>query len=123
MVAKRCLLGCFTAVSTQDNFWDFVPCSSGSNRLFGEHVASLFRVSYDDRIPLLCYRRITVNKPFLSSMGKLINSDSTVTHRWNCLTLGNPEDGTDIFSEILARTGAKRYKVPDDVNNLLITPL
>jgi hypothetical protein len=34
----------FTAVSIIDAFWDFLSCSSISNRRFGEHIASVFRV-------------------------------------------------------------------------------
>jgi hypothetical protein len=34
----------FTAVSVIDAFCDFVPCSSRSNRRFGEHIVSIFRV-------------------------------------------------------------------------------
>jgi hypothetical protein len=33
----------FKAVSIIDVFWDFVPCSSISNRRFGERTVSIFR--------------------------------------------------------------------------------
>jgi hypothetical protein len=34
----------FTAVSIIDAFWGFVPCSTISNRRFGECTVSVFRV-------------------------------------------------------------------------------
>jgi hypothetical protein len=46
-------------------------------------------------------------------MDRLINSESTVTHFWNPITLRNSEYGGDMFSEtsILTRaTGAESQK-------------
>jgi hypothetical protein len=43
-------------------FTDFLPCSSRSNRRFGERIVSVFRVPHV-RIPHLCYPGITVNQP------------------------------------------------------------
>jgi hypothetical protein len=50
-------------------------------------------------------------------MERLIHSDSTVTHLWNPITLRNPEDGGDTLSEMLDRTRATLYKVPEDIHN------
>jgi hypothetical protein len=49
------------------------------------------------------------------SMERLINSDSTVTQLWNPITLRNPEDGGDTFSETSVRTRAIRYKIPEGI--------
>jgi hypothetical protein len=48
-------------------------------------------------------------------MEKLIDSDCTVTQLWNPITLRNPEDGGDIFSETSVLTTASRYEVPEDI--------
>jgi hypothetical protein len=45
----------FTAVTMVDAFWEFVPCTSGLNRRFGEYFTSILRVPQDDRVPQLCY--------------------------------------------------------------------
>jgi hypothetical protein len=46
-----------------------------------------------------------------------INSDSTVSQLWKIISLRNPEDGDDTFSETAVRTGATRYKVPEGIYN------
>jgi hypothetical protein len=55
-----------------------------------------------------------------SSMERLINSDSMVTRLWNPITLRNPEDGADMFSETSVLTRATRYKVPEDIYKIII---
>jgi hypothetical protein len=47
-------------------------------------------------------------------MERLIYSVSTVTQLWDPITLRNPEDGGDIFSETLVRTRYTRYEAPED---------
>jgi hypothetical protein len=39
----------FMAVPIIDAFWDFTPCSSSSDRRFGEHIAFRPQESYTDR--------------------------------------------------------------------------
>jgi hypothetical protein len=41
-----------TAISIADTFWDFVPCSSSSTRRFEEHIASILKVPWGDRVEL-----------------------------------------------------------------------
>jgi hypothetical protein len=48
-------------------------------------------------------------------MDRLINADFTVTQLWNPITLSNPEDGGDMFSETLVLTRATWYKVPEGI--------
>jgi hypothetical protein len=43
---------------------------------------------------------------------RLIDSDCTVPQLWAPITLRNPEDGGDMFSETSVRTRATRYKDP-----------
>jgi hypothetical protein len=50
-------------------------------------------------------------------MERLISSDYAVTDLWNPITLSNPEDGDDIFSETSVLTTATRYIVPEDTYN------
>jgi hypothetical protein len=50
-------------------------------------------------------------------MERLINSDSTVTRRWNPATLRNLDDGGDEFPETSILTTAARYNVPEGFNN------
>jgi hypothetical protein len=50
-------------------------------------------------------------------MERLINSDSTVTKLWNLITLRNPENGGDIFSETSVLTEATGYKDPEGIYN------
>jgi hypothetical protein len=38
-MAEEHFLDAFTEVSIIDAFWDFVQCSSSSNRRFGEYIA------------------------------------------------------------------------------------
>jgi hypothetical protein len=52
-----------------DTFLDFIPCSSNSNRPFGEHIASIFRSIWDDGIPQLFCHGNTVNQAL--SIGEL----------------------------------------------------
>jgi hypothetical protein len=47
-----------------------------------------------------------------TSMVRLMNRISTVTHLWNYVTTGNHEDGGDMFSERSERTTAIPYKFP-----------
>jgi hypothetical protein len=49
------------------------------------------------------------------SMERLINSVSMVTRLWNHITLRNPEDGADVFSETSVLTRATQYKVSEDI--------
>jgi hypothetical protein len=44
--------------------WGFVPCSTISNRRFGDRTVSIFKGSYADRFPQLCYRGNTVTERF-----------------------------------------------------------
>jgi hypothetical protein len=52
-----------TSTDFIDAFWEGVPCSSSSNKRFGENIASIFRDSQHDRIPQLCCHRIAVDQP------------------------------------------------------------
>jgi hypothetical protein len=45
---------------------------------------------------------------------RLINSDSRVRQLCGPITLGNPEDGGDTFSETSVLTTATRYKDTED---------
>jgi hypothetical protein len=42
-------------------------------------------------------------------------NDSVVTQLWNPITLRDPADGDDTFSETSVRTTATRYKVPEGI--------
>jgi hypothetical protein len=53
-------------------------------------------------------------------MEKMINSDFTVTQLWNPITMRNPEDGGDMFSETPVLTKARQYKVPEDLYILYV---
>jgi hypothetical protein len=46
-------------------------------------------------------------------MERLINSDFTITQQWSPVTLSNPEDGGEMFSETSVLTIATGYKVPE----------
>jgi hypothetical protein len=50
------LWGAFTEISIVDAIPDFVPCSCSTNRRFGDHIASIFRVLQ------LCCRGVTVDQ-------------------------------------------------------------
>jgi hypothetical protein len=50
-------------------------------------------------------------------MEKQINGDSTVTQLWNPISLRNPEDAGDVFSETSVLTRAARYKAPEGIYN------
>jgi hypothetical protein len=50
----------------------------------------------------------------------LINSDSTVKHLWSPITLRNPEDWGDMFSETSGQTRATQYKVPEDIYHCIL---
>jgi hypothetical protein len=50
-------------------------------------------------------------------MGNVITSDFSVIQLWNPITLSSPEDGGDMFSKTSVLTKAKRYKVPEGINN------
>jgi hypothetical protein len=41
-----------------NTFWDFVKCGFCYNRLFREHIDSIFRISQDDMTPQMFYRGI-----------------------------------------------------------------
>jgi hypothetical protein len=51
------------------------------------------------------------------STWRLVDGNSTVTQQWNPITLRNPEDGGDTFSETSDLTTAARYEVPEVINN------
>jgi hypothetical protein len=48
-------------------------------------------------------------------MERLINSVSMATQMWNHISLRNPEDGGDMFSETLVLTRVTRYEVPESI--------
>jgi hypothetical protein len=51
-------------------------------------------------------RTVFFDHKLYPSMERLSNSDSTVTQLWNPITIRNPEDGYDTFSETWVRTRA-----------------
>jgi hypothetical protein len=53
-------------------------------------------------------------------MNRLVNSDSMVTQMWNPITLRNPEDGGDMFSETSVLNRVIRYRVPEGIYNIFM---
>jgi hypothetical protein len=62
-------------------------------------------------------RTVFFDHELYPSVERLSNSDSTVTQPWNPITLRNPEDGDDTFSETLVQTRPTWYKVPEGIYN------
>jgi hypothetical protein len=50
-------------------------------------------------------------------MERLTSSDSTVIQVWNPITLRNPEDGDNMFSETSVLATATWYKVSESIYN------
>jgi hypothetical protein len=50
-------------------------------------------------------------------MERLSNSVLTAIQLWQPVNTKTPEDGSIAFSEALARNGATRYEVPENLNN------
>jgi hypothetical protein len=50
-------------------------------------------------------------------MERQSNSVSMVTGLWNPITVRNPEDGDDMFSEMSVQTSATWYEVPEGIFN------
>jgi hypothetical protein len=50
-------------------------------------------------------------------MERLVNSNFTLKQPWNPVTLRNPEDEGNMFSEMLVLTRATWYKVPEGIYN------
>jgi hypothetical protein len=71
MVEEYCFWDAFKVVPIINAFWGFEPCSSSSHRRFGEHIASIFRVSTDDTIAQLCNSGINVDQPLRLSVLKV----------------------------------------------------
>jgi hypothetical protein len=75
-----------TAVSIKDALWYFVPCNSSSNRRFGGHVASVFSVPSDERIPQLHYRGKTLHRGKLFMVEELFCG--TLSRQYQCMASG-----------------------------------
>jgi hypothetical protein len=58
------------------------------------------------------HRRSHIVNP---SMGRLINSDDTVTRLWSPITFRNPENRGDMFSATSFLTRGTRQKVTEDI--------
>jgi hypothetical protein len=50
-------------------------------------------------------------------MERLISGVSMVMQVWNLITPRNPEDGSDMFSEMSVQTRATQYKIPEGIYN------
>jgi hypothetical protein len=51
------------------------------------------------------------------SVDRLINRNSMVTQLWNLITVRNPEDGDDTFSETSVRTRPEWHEAPEVIYN------
>jgi hypothetical protein len=60
-------------------------------------------------------RTVFFDHKLYPSMEELSNSDSSIPHMPNTVTLSNPECGDDTFSETLVRTTATWSKIPEGI--------
>jgi hypothetical protein len=63
------------------------------------HSPKSQKASIIDTVVRASLRTVFFEHKQYPSMERMINSDSTVTLLWNPITLRNPEDGDDTFSE------------------------
>jgi hypothetical protein len=77
----------------------------------------LHRASAIDTAMKASQKTVFFDHELYSSVEMLISSDSTVTQLWNPITLRNPDDGGDMFSEMSVLARATQYRVPEFICN------
>jgi hypothetical protein len=77
--------------------------------------SGMFSLRHQWQISSETLYRVALVRTDVSVNISLINSDSTVKQLKNHITLRNPENGGDIFSETSVLTRVTRQKVPEDI--------